>query len=54
MQESETEDLDLSYRAQLKKWKFKYLIDVVTLNYLLLLVQPFTAFRGIKEVLREK
>nr|WP_309760353.1 glycosyltransferase family 2 protein [Flavobacterium sp.] len=25
-----TEDLDLSYRAQLKKWKFKYLIDVVT------------------------
>lgn len=25
-----TEDLDLSYRAQLKKWKFKYLIDVET------------------------
>ena len=25
-----TEDLDLSYRAQLKNWKFKYLIDVVT------------------------
>ncbi|CAL2079096.1 cellulose synthase family protein [Tenacibaculum sp. 190524A05c] len=25
-----TEDLDLSYRAQLKKWKFKYLEDVVT------------------------
>lgn len=25
-----TEDLDLSYRAQLKKWDFKYLIDVVT------------------------
>lgn len=25
-----TEDLDLSYRAQLKKWKFKYLVDVVT------------------------
>lgn len=24
-----TEDLDLSYRAQLKKWKFKYLEDVV-------------------------
>ncbi len=25
-----TEDLDLSYRAQLKKWKFKYLEEVVT------------------------
>ena len=25
-----TEDLDLSYRAQLKHWKFKYLVDVVT------------------------
>ncbi|MGB5983612.1 MAG: cellulose synthase family protein [Nonlabens sp.] len=25
-----TEDLDLSYRAQLKKWKFKYLEDVTT------------------------
>ena len=25
-----TEDLDLSYRAQLKKWKFIYLEDVVT------------------------
>ncbi len=25
-----TEDLDLSYRAQLKKWKFKYLEQVVT------------------------
>ncbi|MFD2826349.1 cellulose synthase family protein [Leeuwenhoekiella polynyae] len=25
-----TEDLDLSYRAQLKKWDFKYLIDVET------------------------
>ena len=25
-----TEDLDLSYRAQLRNWKFKYLIDVVT------------------------
>ena len=25
-----TEDLDLSYRAQLKKWKFKYLEKVVT------------------------
>ncbi len=25
-----TEDLDLSYRAQLKKWKFKYLEDVIT------------------------
>lgn len=25
-----TEDLDLSYRAQLKKWKFVYLEDVVT------------------------
>lgn len=25
-----TEDLDLSYRAQLKNWKFKYLIDVET------------------------
>lgn len=25
-----TEDLDLSYRAQLKKWKFKYLDEVVT------------------------
>jgi len=25
-----TEDLDLSYRAQLKDWKFKYLLDVVT------------------------
>ena len=25
-----TEDLDLSYRAQLKKWKFKYLEDVKT------------------------
>ncbi len=25
-----TEDLDLSYRAQLKNWKFKYLLDVVT------------------------
>jgi len=25
-----TEDLDLSYRAQLKKWKFKYLEDVET------------------------
>jgi len=25
-----TEDLDLSYRAQLKDWKFKYLEDVVT------------------------
>ncbi|MFC6858085.1 cellulose synthase family protein [Zunongwangia atlantica] len=25
-----TEDLDLSYRAQLKKWKFKYLEDVQT------------------------
>lgn len=24
-----TEDLDLSYRAQLKDWKFKYLVDVV-------------------------
>jgi len=25
-----TEDLDLSYRAQLKGWKFKYLVDVET------------------------
>ena len=25
-----TEDLDLSYRAQLKKWKFKYVEDLVT------------------------
>jgi len=25
-----TEDLDLSYRAQLKKWKFKYLVEVET------------------------
>jgi cellulose synthase/poly-beta-1,6-N-acetylglucosamine synthase-like glycosyltransferase len=25
-----TEDLDLSYRAQLKGWEFKYLVDVVT------------------------
>lgn len=25
-----TEDLDLSYRAQLKNWKFKYLVNVVT------------------------
>jgi cellulose synthase/poly-beta-1,6-N-acetylglucosamine synthase-like glycosyltransferase len=25
-----TEDLDLSYRAQLKKWKFKYLENVIT------------------------
>ncbi|ARN78705.1 glycosyl transferase family 2 [Nonlabens spongiae] len=25
-----TEDLDLSYRAQLKKWKFRYLEDVTT------------------------
>ena len=25
-----TEDLDLSYRAQLKKWDFKYLVDVET------------------------
>ncbi len=25
-----TEDLDLSYRAQIKKWKFKYLENVVT------------------------
>lgn len=25
-----TEDLDLSYRAQLKKWKFKFMEDVVT------------------------
>lgn len=25
-----TEDLDLSYRAQLRKWKFKYLEDVTT------------------------
>ena len=25
-----TEDLDLSYRAQLKKWKFVYLVDVET------------------------
>jgi len=25
-----TEDLDLSYRAQLKDWKFKYLVDVET------------------------
>ena len=25
-----TEDLDLSYRAQLKNWKFQYLVDVVT------------------------
>src|SRR5690606_11234708 len=25
-----TEDLDLSYRAQMKKWEFKYLEDVVT------------------------
>ena len=25
-----TEDLDLSYRAQLKNWKFKYLVDVET------------------------
>ena len=28
--ETLTEDLDLSYRAQLKKWKFKYLEDVET------------------------
>ena len=25
-----TEDLDLSYRAQLKQWEFKYLEDVTT------------------------
>lgn len=25
-----TEDLDLSYRAQMKNWKFKYLVDVET------------------------
>ncbi|MEK6782007.1 MAG: cellulose synthase family protein [Bacteroidota bacterium] len=29
-QDTLTEDLDLSYRAQLKKWKFKYLEDVAT------------------------
>jgi cellulose synthase/poly-beta-1,6-N-acetylglucosamine synthase-like glycosyltransferase len=28
--ETLTEDLDLSYRAQLKNWKFTYLVDVVT------------------------
>lgn len=28
--ETLTEDLDLSYRAQLKNWKFIYLVDVVT------------------------
>jgi hypothetical protein len=32
MEESDTltEDLDLSYRAQLKNWEFKYLENVVT------------------------
>lgn len=29
-QDTLTEDLDLSYRAQLKNWKFKYLEDVVS------------------------
>jgi cellulose synthase/poly-beta-1,6-N-acetylglucosamine synthase-like glycosyltransferase len=29
-----TEDLDLSYRAQLKHWKFKYLEEIVTLGEL--------------------
>lgn len=33
-----TEDLDLSYRAQLKNWKFKYLLDVETPAELPLLV----------------
>lgn len=34
-----TEDLDLSYRAQLKGWKFKYLEDVATPGELPILMQ---------------
>ena len=36
-----TEDLDLSYRAQLKNWKFVYLDEVVTLQNCLLHLTPY-------------
>ena len=47
-----TEDLDLSYRAQLKNWKFKYLEDVETPAELLLVPQDLNNLDGIKVVLK--
>ena len=53
-----TEDLDLSYRAQLKKWKFKYLEDVETPAELPVVVsaarsQQFRWNKGGAEVFRK-
>lgn len=45
-----TEDLDLSYRAQLKGWEFKYLVDVVTPSELPIAMAAFKSqqFRWTK------
>lgn len=53
-----TEDLDLSYRAQLKDWKFKYLVDVETPAELPVVVsaarsQQFRWNKGGAEVFRK-
>lgn len=53
-----TEDLDLSYRAQLKNWKFKYLVDVETPAQLPVVVsaarsQQFRWNKGGAEVCRK-
>lgn len=53
-----TEDLDLSYRAQLRDWKFKYLVDVETPAELPVVVsaarsQQFRWNKGGAEVFRK-
>ena len=50
-----TEDLDLSYRAQLKGWQFKYMEDVVSPAELPIIMSAVKSHStdGIKEQLRQ-
>ena len=49
-----TEDLDLSFRAQLKGWKFKYLEHIITPAELPITINVVNLnnIDGIKEVLK--
>lgn len=54
-----TEDLDLSYRAQLKNWKFKYLEDVETPAELPVVIsaarsQQFRWNKGVLKILENQ
>ncbi len=53
-----TEDLDLSYRAQIKKWKFKYLFDIETpaelpISFEAYKVQQFRWSKGAAQCVRK-